>query len=200
MIAESLTWLYTFTMDLVRTFGPVGVIIAMVIQAIFVIIPSEAVMTLAGASLGFASAVVYGFIGELLGAVTAFLIASKLGKPFVKKIVPSAELNSANEFTKKFGAHAVLIGRLLPFVPFDAISYVSGLTAIPFSKFMLATAVGAFPRALFYSYIGVIASLQMEKEGIESMFSFLMIVAAVLVLMLFLGKKAFDKYVLKKHR
>lgn len=35
----------------------------------------------------------------------------------------------------KHGSKAIFVGRLLPFIPFDAVSYVAGLTPITFGKF-----------------------------------------------------------------
>ena len=42
----------------------------------------------------------------------------------------------------------------MPFVPFDAISYGAPLVGVPFSRFLLATAIGIIPSILLYSYVG----------------------------------------------
>ena len=44
----------------------------------------------------------------------------------------------------------------MPFVPFDAISYGAPLVGVPFSRFLLATAVGIIPSILVYSYLGIL--------------------------------------------
>ena len=44
--------------------------------------------------------------------------------------------------------------RIVPFVPFDAVSYGAGLVGVPFSRFLLATAIGIIPSTLAYSYLG----------------------------------------------
>ena len=77
MITEIATWFYNQTIGLSSAIGPIGLIIAMVVQAIFVIIPSELVLMAAGASLGLPEAIFYGTIGEMLGAVVAFFISVK---------------------------------------------------------------------------------------------------------------------------
>ena len=46
--------------------------------------------------------------------------------------------------------------RMLPFVPFDAISYGAPLVGVPFSRFLLATAIGIVPSILVYSYLGAL--------------------------------------------
>ncbi|MBF8407575.1 TVP38/TMEM64 family protein, partial [Klebsiella pneumoniae] len=44
--------------------------------------------------------------------------------------------------------------RLLPFVPFDPVSYAAGLTSLRFWPFMLATGVGQLPATIVYSWAG----------------------------------------------
>lgn len=50
----------------------------------------------------------------------------------------------------------MFIVRIMPFVPFDAVSYGAPLVGVPFSRFLLATAVGIIPSILVYSYLGTL--------------------------------------------
>lgn len=184
-----------YVTNMVQFFGPLGLIIAMIIQAIIVIIPSEGVLFVSGMSLPLFESVFFGGIGEILGGTAAFLIAARLGRPIVLRLVSKEDLELSDKFIKKFGSYAVLIGRLLPFVPFDAVSYVSGLTSISFSRFIIATAVGAFPRAFFYSYLGFLTSQKLATEGLQSTFYFLSTIAAVFVLMFIAGKRWVETHV-----
>lgn len=195
MNAQNAKWFFDYIINMTNVFGPIGLVIAMVLQAIIVIIPSELVMLVAGGSLGVKQAVIWGTIGELAGGICAFLIASKLGRPIVKKIIPLKELKIFDDLTNKFGGKAVLVGRLLPFVPFDAVSYASGLTAISFSSFFIATAIGAVPRAFFFSYLGDLTAKKLATEGVAKAFYFLMSICAGLAVAFFLGKHAFEKHV-----
>ncbi len=43
---------------------------------------------------------------------------------------------------------------LLPFVPFDPISYAAGLTSIRFRSFFIATGLGQLPATIVYSWAG----------------------------------------------
>jgi len=121
-----------------------------------------------------------GGVGELTGAVAGFYIARIVGRPIVSKWEekamqardgnPNAKklgriekaiflslgdaILIADNWLEKWGAIAVLLARLAPPIPFDAVSYGSGLTKIKFKPFIAATTVGAFPRALMYAYIG----------------------------------------------
>ncbi|HLD62503.1 MAG TPA: VTT domain-containing protein, partial [Candidatus Norongarragalinales archaeon] len=58
---------------------------------------------------------------------------------------------------KKFhewGAYAVLIGRLLPFVPFKVFSITSGILRFNFENFVLMTFIGTLPRAFLLAWLG----------------------------------------------
>ena len=48
----------------------------------------------------------------------------------------------------------MFVGRLLPGVAFDAISFAAGLTRMRFRNFIAATALGIFPQTFLYSYLG----------------------------------------------
>ncbi|HBX3377016.1 TPA: TVP38/TMEM64 family protein [Klebsiella pneumoniae] len=54
----------------------------------------------------------------------------------------------------RFGPQTILVCRLLPFVPFDPVSYAAGLTSLRFWPFMLATGVGQLPATIVYSWAG----------------------------------------------
>jgi uncharacterized membrane protein YdjX (TVP38/TMEM64 family) len=63
-------------------------------------------------------------------------------------------IQSAERMFKKYGLQAVFVARIVPFVPFDAISYGAGLVGVPYSRFLVATAIGCIPGVIAYSYIG----------------------------------------------
>src|SRR5207244_4378824 len=57
---------------------------------------------------------------------------------------------------QKYGLHAMFIARMMPLVPFDAVSYGAPLVGVRFSLFLFATAVGIVPSILVYSYVGTL--------------------------------------------
>src|SRR5438876_5362 len=78
------------------------------------------------------------------GASLCFLLSKTFGKPFAEKIAGNS-IQRAEGFFRKYGLQAMFLVRMLPFVPFDAISYVAPVVGVPFSRFLLATAVGIIP-------------------------------------------------------
>ena len=54
-------------------------------------------------------------------------------------------------------------------------------------NFMLATLVGAFPRALFYSWVGATGK-EIVESGMNSEFMFIMSIVCIFILFIVLGK------------
>ncbi len=128
-------------------------IVLMIVQALAAPLPAV-VVTVAnsllfgpflGGCLSIASAT--------LAAVLCFALARAWGEPLVARLVPRAKLARANAFLERHGALAVLGARLIPFVPFDPISYVAGLTRMRWWTFVWATLVGQIPAGMAYSYL-----------------------------------------------
>jgi len=92
------------------------------------------------------------WFSTVLGASLCFLLSKKFGKPFAHKIVGDS-IEKAERFFNKYGLHAMFLVRILPFIPFDAVSYGAPLVGVRFSRFLLATAVGIVPSILLYSYL-----------------------------------------------
>src|SRR5262245_32717265 len=95
------------------------------------------------------------WFSTVLGASLCFLLSKKFGKPFAHKIVGDS-IEKAERFFNKYGLHAMFLVRILPFIPFDAVSYGAPLVGVRFSRFLLATAVGIVPSILLYSYLGTL--------------------------------------------
>jgi len=92
----------------------------------------------------------------LLGASICFALSRKYGKPMAVRLA-GRSLEKVERFLDRYGLHALLLARITPFVPFDAVSYVAGLAGVSYRKFFIATAIGLAPLIVFDSYIGSIA-------------------------------------------
>ena len=126
----------------------------MILQAIAAPLPAF-LITFANASLFSA------FWGGLLswtssmaGAALCFFIARVMGREVVEKLTGKTVLDSMDGFFTRYGKHTILVCRLLPFVPFDPISYAAGLTSIRFRSFFIATGLGQLPATIVYSWAG----------------------------------------------
>jgi uncharacterized membrane protein YdjX (TVP38/TMEM64 family) len=126
----------------------------MVLQAIIAPLPAFVITFTNGLLFGWAWGAALSWSSAMAGAALCFWIARALGRPAVERLVGVTALDRADRFFVRHGARAILVARLLPFVPFDPISYGAGLTATRFWPFLLATGVGQLPATLLYSWLG----------------------------------------------
>jgi uncharacterized membrane protein YdjX (TVP38/TMEM64 family) len=137
-------------------FGPWAVAISAgltVAQAIVAPLPANVITMTNGLVFGPLWGGLLSWFSTVLGSSLCFLLSKKFGKPFAEKIVGNG-LQSAEKFFKTYGLHAMFLIRIMPFVPFDAVSYGAPLVGIPFSRFLVATSIGIIPSILIYSYLG----------------------------------------------
>ncbi|MEX2528113.1 MAG: TVP38/TMEM64 family protein [Gemmatimonadota bacterium] len=115
--------------------------------------------------LGIVNAMAFGLLwgglltllSQLLAAVVCFGIARIVGRPGVIRIVDEEKLKKMDSFMARRGMLAVFLGRLIPFINPDLVSYAAGVTGIRWLPFLLAVGAGAIPSTLFYSVVGVTA-------------------------------------------
>jgi len=163
----------------------------MIIQTIIAPIPSEALIIFAGAiGIGVWTVVIFAGLGSILGAIIAFFIARKGGKPLVEKFLGEEWVNHVDGWVGQNGAKAILITRLIPIIPFDLISYMSGVTSIDFKKYLLATTIGAFPRCLMLALIGSTAGRVLKFIGVGLELTILIGTVGFIVL-IFLERKGY---------
>ncbi len=154
--------LITTTMNLLQTsvnaYGGIGVFIAMIVQAILVIIPSEGVLVAAGMLMNTWEVTLWAGLGSIAGASISFLIAKKGGRPIVKKLLGEETIKFMDGWVDKWGEKGVLIGRLIPFIPYDPISYLSGVTKMKFKHFTTYNIIGTIPRVIMFATLGNFAA------------------------------------------
>src|ERR1051326_168972 len=119
------------------SYGPWAALISiglMVAQAIIAPLPMNVVTITNALVFGPIWGGLLSWFSTVLGASLCFLLSKTFGKPFADKIVGNS-LEKAEGFFQKYGLHAMFLVRMLPFVPFDAISYGAPLVGVSFSRF-----------------------------------------------------------------
>lgn len=143
--------------EYIRSFGPLAAVVSfllMMFQSVAAPLPAFLIT--------FANAAVFGWIGgailswssAMAGAALCFGIARLYGRTAVEKLTGKSALASVDDFFEKYGTKSIIIARLLPFMPFDIVSYAGGLTSMSFRSFFIATGIGQLPATLIYSYAG----------------------------------------------
>ena len=143
--------------EYIRSFGPLAVIVSfllMVFQSLAAPLPAFLITFANAAVFGWVWGAVLSWTSSMAGAAACFGIAKLYGRNVVVKLTGKAALESVDGFFNKYGAKSIVIARLLPFMPFDIVSYATGLTSIRFWPFFLATGLGQLPATIVYSYSG----------------------------------------------
>lgn len=95
-----------------------------------------------------------GIIGSMAAGLLCYDISKRGGRPLAEKFIGNKAIDIADDFIGKHGMKAIIITRFIPIIPFDVISYTSGLVDIDIKKYTIGTLIGSIFRAFFYATLG----------------------------------------------
>ena len=137
--------------------GPAWVVLTLAVAlALLTPVPRTAVSMLVGLVAGFGPGLAIALTGGLLGGLGAFGLSRWLGRPAVSRLAGRG-LATVDRAMADRGFWALLVGRLLPVVPFVVLSYAAGLTAVRWRWYALATAIGLVPSTVVQVGLGASA-------------------------------------------
>lgn len=141
--------------DRVTAAGPMGPVVfaGLYVVATLLVLPKNVLTAGAGAVFGLAAGVGLVWVAAMVGAAAAFWLGRLLGREGVSRLA-GHHLARLDALVLRHGVLAVLVLRLVPLVPFTAVNYGSGVTAVPFAAYLLATAVGIVPGTVAYVALG----------------------------------------------
>ena len=144
--------------QLIRSWGvaaPLMSVLLMIAQAIVAPLPAFLMTAANGMIFGAFWGSAISWFGALMGALASFYIARLFGDVALVKIVRNQKaIKFIKHAGEKRGFYMILIARLLPFISFDIISYMAGLSGIRPWSFIFGTALGMLPATIIYSSIG----------------------------------------------
>ena len=152
--------LQSHLIELIKRYGDLGVFISMFLESSIVPIPSEVIVAGAGAiGIPMVQIIIFGSLGSTCGAVIGYSIGRFAAMPVILKLgkyvfIKPHHIQKAEEFSKKYGVWGVLIGRVLPIIPFKVFSIASGITKVPFIPFVVCTFIGVVPRMYLLALFG----------------------------------------------
>jgi uncharacterized membrane protein YdjX (TVP38/TMEM64 family) len=132
------------------------------------------VALLPGTVLSFAGAVLFGpyegtlytWVGATIGATLAFLMARVLGRDFVERLF-GGRFAAFDQRIREHGFAGLLLIRLLPLFPFNAVNFGCGLTGIRLRDYVLATAIGIVPGTFVYQFLFAKFGRRILTEGLR---------------------------------
>lgn len=135
--------------------APAASVLLNVLQGVIAPIPGFVVPYMNGVVFGTWWGMLLSWIGGIGAAAAAFGVARTFGRRFAERICArSATLDRANRVLTDHGLGAMILARLLPGMPFDAFSYLGGLSRVRFTPFIVGTAIGSAPHAYLYALLG----------------------------------------------
>ena len=178
--------------SLMSSLGYVSLFALMTLESASVPIPSEVVLPFAGylAFLGVlepVAAVAVATVAALLGAIIDYVLALRLGHPFVESLIRRfgigrGSLATAEDWFRKRGAWTVFGARFVPLLR-SLISLPAGLFRMPFWSFVLYTVTGCviWNAVLIYAGFAAGALWQTAVGSSFSVFVNLVLAAFVIV-------------------
>lgn len=152
-----------FILDLINRYGYIGMFISMVLEAVIIVIPSEAILATGGILASkkiftFWNAFFVGLLGSVFCAIVIYFIGYFGGRPFIKKygkyfFMKDEDLDKSDSWFNKYGMIGALIGRNFPIIR-TLISLPIGIMRLSFTKFLIYTTIGSIPWTFIFVYVG----------------------------------------------
>jgi uncharacterized membrane protein YdjX (TVP38/TMEM64 family) len=143
--------------ETVRSWGWMAPLVFIVIQALQVIIspiPGEISGPVGGALFGTTWGVIYSTIGLTIGTLICFGVGRLWGEPLIRPWLSERNWDNLKFILEAEGAILCFILYLIPGFPKDIISYLFGMSPMPFWVFALVSTIGRLPGTWISSYFG----------------------------------------------
>ena len=137
-----------FAINLISNYGYLGMFLGMVLEAVIIIIPSEAILATAGILASkkiftLLGAFLTGLFGSVFCAIAIYYMGYFGGKPFIKRygkyfFMKEEDIEKTDSWYQKYGLLAALIG----------------IMRLSFTKFLLYTIIGSIPWTFAFVYFG----------------------------------------------
>jgi len=120
-------------------------------------IPATPFMLAAGVLFGFEYGLIYTVISGFLSSTFVFITSRKLGKEWVERILEYKYLRHLNEYNQRLETGPIwdiIILRMTPIMPFNALNVLMGVSKIKTKDYIIGTLVGLIPTNVLTVYIG----------------------------------------------
>ncbi len=162
--------------QLIESFGYVGIALLMFLENVFPPIPSELIMPLGGftaaqGKLSLNGVILAGTIGSVIGQLPLYYLGYFLGKRRLMRLadrygrwltVSGEDIEMSSAWFGRHGGKAVIIGRLVPGVR-SFISIPAGISRMNLPLFLLYSALGMGVWAGVLAYLGHLLGNNYEK-------------------------------------
>ena len=141
-------------------------VIALLFADLFIAVPTLTIIILSGYFLGFLLGAFFSIMGVMLAGIVGYLLSRQYGEKVLRFLIKDdiKRMNAIETF-HKHGFVTILLSRAMPMIP-EASACLSGMTKMPFLKFLSAWVLSSVPYALIAAYAGSISTLDNPKPAI----------------------------------
>ena len=139
-----------------RDLGTAGavVVVALILAHAVLFFPAEIVNATAGLVYGFAVAFPLVIVSWAISGLLAYWLGAAAGRPLALRLMGEARVLRAEGAIERGGVLALLLARLVPFVPYSLVGYVSGAAGVPLWRFVWTGVIGIMPITAAATYLG----------------------------------------------
>jgi len=130
---------------------PVIAIVFLTLETVIAPLPAWPVLGANALIFGLWGGIAVSWAGAMLGAVICFWISRSFGRRWLERKLRQKYLHQIDEFSSRKGFWILLLARVIPVTSLDVLSYLAGLSRIPFWHFLAATGLGFLPGVTLYT-------------------------------------------------
>ena len=134
--------------------GPVVIVLFMVLQMFLLIFPSWLPMLVCVEAYGPWFGSLISLAGVVLASFVGYWIGRSIGSKALESWLGEEKFSKISDLVDEYGAGGVALFRLSPFLSTDAISIVAGLLGMPFRTYLIATVLGTIPLLAIIAWFG----------------------------------------------
>jgi uncharacterized membrane protein YdjX (TVP38/TMEM64 family) len=131
-----------------------AVLVGLILVHAVVLFPAEIVNATAGLVYGFAVALPLVMVAWLASGLIAYWLGVVAGRPLALRLAGEHRVAVAERVIERGGAPALLVSRLVPFVPFSLVGYLAGAARVPVWRYAWTSFVGILPITAAATYLG----------------------------------------------
>jgi membrane protein DedA with SNARE-associated domain len=188
---------FDWIVGIITRLGYAGVAALTFLEHLFPPIPSELILPLAGYVTGtgdlvLGSVIAFGSVGSLAGATVWYVIGRRIGEARLRKWVEhhgrwltlsTHDIDRANDWFRRRGKAAVLIGRLMPGVR-TFVSLPAGFSGMHWLPFLIYSAIGtiAWTAALVYAGAKLQENFELVSKYVDTITNGVLVILGAMLL------------------
>ncbi len=138
--------------------GPAAIVLLEMLQTVAGPVPGTAIEAASGFLFGPWWGTLYAMAGIVAGALIAYFLARRFGRPLIQRFVSQEDVQRLDHFLERGGSLMFFLLWLFPLVPDDLVCLAAGLIGMPPRRFLVLMALGRLPGIFFAVSLGATAA------------------------------------------